>query len=133
MLIPSARYRALLVVLLAISTACGGRRAPMPQAPLPDHPWTVLVGDEVRVRVYREPDLSGQFLVNTQGIIQLPGLGKLSVVGLNVDSLTTVITALYDRRVVNAIVDVGIVRSLPVLGDLRNPGVYAAEPTWTVQ
>ena len=55
------------------------------------------------------------------------------MVGLTTDSLTTVITALYDRRVVNAIVDVGIVRSLPVLGDVKSPGVYAAEPTWTVQ
>jgi protein involved in polysaccharide export with SLBB domain len=28
---------------------------------------------------------------------------------------------------------VGIVRNLPLLGDLKAPGVYAAEPTWTVQ
>ncbi|MHB1310863.1 MAG: polysaccharide biosynthesis/export family protein [Gemmatimonadaceae bacterium] len=128
-----ARSRALLAVLLTLSAACASGRAPVELRPLPDHPWTVLVGDEVRVRVYREPDLSGQFLVNTQGVIQLPGLGKLPVVGLSVDSLTTVITAMYARRVVNAIVDVGIVRMLPMLGDVKSPGVYAAEPTWTVQ
>jgi polysaccharide export outer membrane protein len=128
-----ARSRAFLATLVVLSAACGGARSAVPLAPMPDHPWTVLVGDEVRIRVYREPDLSGQFLVNTQGVIQLPGLGKLAVVGLSTDSLTTVITALYERRIVNAIVDVGIVRMLPILGDLKSPGVYAAEPTWTVQ
>jgi len=133
MLTHIARSRALLAALLMLTAACGGGRSTVELRPLPDHPWTVLVGDEVRIRVYREPDLSGQFLVNTQGVIQLPGLGKLPVIGLSVDSLTTVITAMYERRVVNAIVDVGIVRSLPIIGDVKSPGVYAAEPTWTVQ
>ena len=128
-----ARSRALLAALLTLSAACGGARSAVSLGPLPDHPWTVLVGDEVRIKVYREPDLSGQFLVSTQGVIQLPGLGRLPVVGLSMDSLTTTITALYERRIVNEIVDVGIVRSLPLLGDLKSPGVYAAEPTWTVQ
>ncbi len=127
-----ALSRAVLAAFLLLTAACA-RRAPVSLAPLPDHPWTVLVGDEVRVRVYREPDLSGQFLVNTQGELHLPGLGQLSVEGLTVDSLTTAIETFYARRVVNAIVDVGIVRSLPVLGEVRAPGVYAAEPTWTVQ
>ncbi len=102
-------------------------------APLPDRPWTVLPGDEVRVRVYREPELSGQWVVNLRGEILAPGLGRLLVAGLNADSLTGLISSRYSTRIVDAVVDVGIVRSLPVLGDVASPGVYQAEPAMTLQ
>ncbi len=108
-------------------------RTPVALAPLPDRPWTVLPGDEVRVRVYREPELSGQWIVNSRGEALLPGLGRLAVAGLTVDSLTDLISRGYSRRIVDAVVDVGIVRYLPVLGEVRAPGAYAVEPTNTVQ
>ena len=115
-----------------VLAACAPR-TPVSLAPLPDRPWTVLPGDEVRVRVYREPELNGQWVVNGRGEVQLPGLGRMVVVGLTVDSLTELISRGYSRRIIDAVVDVGIVRSLPVLGEVRSPGVYAAEPTMTVQ
>lgn len=108
-------------------------RTPVALAPLPDRPWTVLPGDEVRVRVYREPELSGQWIVNSRGEVLLPGLGRMYVAGLTVDSLTELISQGYAKRIIDAVVDVGIVRSVPVLGEVRSPGVYAAEPTMTVQ
>lgn len=115
-----------------VLAACAPR-TPVALAPLPDRPWTVLPGDEVRVRVYREPELNGQWVVNGRGEVQLPGLGRMVVVGLTVDSLTELISRGYSRRIIDAVVDVGIARSLPVLGEVRAPGVYTAEPTMTVQ
>lgn len=102
-------------------------------APVPDRPWTVLAGDEVKVRIYREPDLSGQWIVNSRGEILLPGLGKMMAVGLTVDSLAQRITDGYSRRITDAVVDVSLVRNMPVLGEVRAPGVYQVEPTMTVQ
>lgn len=102
-------------------------------APLPDRPWTVLPGDEVKVRVYREPDLSGQYVVTGKGDVFIPGLGRIVAAGMTADSLSTTITNGYARRIVDAIVDVGLVRSLPVLGQVQSPGVYQAEPTMSVQ
>jgi polysaccharide export outer membrane protein len=117
---------------LLLLSACASR-TPVALAPLPDRPWTVLVGDEVRVRVYREPELNGQWVVNSRGEIVLPGLGRMAVAGLTVDSLTQLISGGYSRRIIDAVVDVGIVRNLPVLGEVRSPGVYQVEPTMTVQ
>jgi polysaccharide export outer membrane protein len=117
---------------LLVLAACTPQR-PVSLAPLPDRPWTVLPGDEVRVRVYREPELSGQWVVNGKGEVFVPGLGRIMAAGLTADSLTAQITAGYSKRIVDAIVDIGIVRSLPVLGQVHSPGVYAAEPTNTVQ
>lgn len=115
-----------------VLSACASR-TPVALAPLPDRPWTVLTGDEVRVRVYREPELNGQWVVNSRGDVVLPGLGRLAVAGLTVDSLTQLISSGYARRIIDAVVDVGIVRNLPVLGEVRSPGVYQVEPTMTVQ
>lgn len=112
--------------------ACSSR-IPVAVAPLPDRPWTLLPGDEVRVRVYREPELNGQWIVNGRGELQLPGIGRMVVAGLTVDSLTELISRGYARHIIDAIVDVGIVRTVPVLGDVRTPGAYSVEPTNTVQ
>lgn len=123
----------LAVPALFLALAACASRTPVMLAPLPDRPWTVLPGDEVRVRVYREPELNGQWVVNGRGEVFLPGLGRLLVAGLTSDSLTDLISRGYSKRIIDAIVDVGIVRGLPVLGDLRSPGIYQAEPTMTVQ
>ncbi len=123
------RLLSLAVVLLA---ACA-QKAPVVLAPLPDRPWTVLPGDEVRVRVYREPELSGQYVVNGKGEVFVPGLGRILAAGMTADSLSAHITNGYTKRIIDAIVDVGLLRSMPVLGQVHSPGVYQAEPTMSVQ
>lgn len=123
------RLLSLAVILLA---ACA-QKAPLVLAPLPDRPWTVLPGDEVRVRVYREPELSGQYVVNGKGEVFVPGLGRILAAGMTADSLSAHITNGYTKRIIDAIVDVGLLRSMPVLGQVHSPGVYQAEPTMSVQ
>lgn len=123
--------RALPAALVAL-VACIPR-TPVSIAPLPDRPWTVLPGDEVRVRVYREPELSGQWVVNGKGEVFIPGLGRIMAAGMTADSLGAQITAGFGKRIVDAIVDVGIVRALPVLGQVHLPGVFQIEPAMTVQ
>lgn len=124
-------YR-LLPLAVFLFTACG-QKTPIVLAPLPDRPWTVLPGDEVKVRVYREPELSGQYVVNGKGEVFIPGLGRITAAGMTADSLSARITNGYSKRIIDAIVDVGLLRSLPVLGQVQSPGVYQAEPTMSVQ
>ncbi len=117
---------------ILLAAACAAK-TPLIMTPLPDRPWTVLPGDEVKVRVYREPELSGQYVVNGRGELFIPGLGRIIAAGMTADSLSGHITSGYTRRIIDAIVDVGLVRSLPVLGQVQSPGVYQAEPTMSVQ
>ncbi|MDP1890543.1 MAG: polysaccharide biosynthesis/export family protein [Gemmatimonadaceae bacterium] len=124
--------RRLLALAVVVLAACGPK-SPVVLAPLPDRPWTVLPGDEVKVRVYREPELSGQYVVNGRGEVFIPGLGRIAAAGMTADSLSAHITNGYMKRIIDAIVDVGLLRSLPVLGQVQNPGVYQAEPTMSVQ
>ena len=44
---------------------------------------TLRSGDLLRVRVYRDSELSGQFLIDAQGNVQIPGLGVIRAAGLD--------------------------------------------------
>ncbi len=123
----------LAIPVAAIVLAACAPKTPVVLAPLPDRPWTLLPGDQVRVRVYREPDLSGQYLVNGRGEVYIPGIGRINAAGMTVDSVTQIITSGFTKRIIDAVIDVGIVRSIPVLGQVKSPGVYDAEPSMSVQ
>jgi protein involved in polysaccharide export with SLBB domain len=128
----SLMLRRVLPLALVLLAGCA-RKTPIMATPLPDRPWTVLPGDEVRVKVYREPDLSGQYVVTGKGDVFIPGVGRIVAAGMTADSLTAYVTNAYAKRIIDAIVDVGIVRNIPVLGQVASPGVYQAEPTMSVQ
>ena len=44
-------------------------------------------GDSLRVRVWREPDLSGVFMVDEHGDLTFPKLGRRSVLNVPIDSI----------------------------------------------
>lgn len=121
------------IPLAAVLLSACAPKAPVMMAPLPDRPWAVLPGDQLRVRVYREPDLSGLYLVNGKGEVYVPGIGRILAAGMTADSLTQFITNAFSKRIVDAVIDVGLVRSIPVLGQVKMPGVYDAEPSMSVQ
>jgi protein involved in polysaccharide export with SLBB domain len=119
------------VAVLALA-GCSPRQ-PLALAPLPDRPWTVLAGDEISVRVFREPELNAIVTVNGRGEVFLPALGRMMVLGLTADSLSQQISAGFEKRLINSVVDVQLVRLVPVIGEVRQPGEVAARPTMTVQ
>jgi polysaccharide export outer membrane protein len=124
------RYSALLATLLV--AAC--RTAPPATVPVPQslmRPWTTQPGDQIRVRVWREPELTGEVFVQSDGTAIFPALGRVQVGGLAADSLNALLVARYRERIVDTPVDATLIRPLPVLGSVRAPGVYAVEPTAT--
>src|SRR3712207_2281027 len=40
-------------------------------------------GDLLRVAVYKNADLSGEFLIDSRGFVQIPGMGVIRVAGLD--------------------------------------------------
>lgn len=131
-LLPKNLSRIAIPLAAVLLSGCAPK-VPVMMAPLPDRPWTVLPGDQLRVRVYREPDLSGQYLVNGKGEVYVPGIGRILAAGMTADSLTQFITNAFSKRILDAVIDVGLVRSIPVLGQVKTPGVYDAEPSMSVQ
>src|SRR5689334_17345182 len=54
-------------------------------------------GDKVRVTVFNEKDLSGDFDVNDQGLIALPLIGQVQVGGLTLSQAQELITQKYGK------------------------------------
>lgn len=122
-----------LTLLVLAASACRPSRpptvAPLPAAML--QPWTAQPGDIVRILVWREPELSGDLIVQNDSTATVPSLGRLKLGGLTADSLNSVLIARFRDRIVNTPVDVRLVRPVPVFGAVRSPGVYPVDPTST--
>jgi polysaccharide export outer membrane protein len=90
-------------------------------------------GDVVRVRIWREPDLSGEFPVDESGTVVLPRLGSLRVSGESAQAFRTRVVSAYEVFLSHSSVEVTVLRRLLVLGAVRNPGLYQVDPTMTVE
>jgi polysaccharide export outer membrane protein len=125
--------RALLVALAVGSGfACGGNPPPAPPPSATLAPPALQPGDAVRVRVWREGDLSGEFQVDQRGVVTLPLLGEREVTGLHPDSLRDRLVTEYRTYLQNPSVDVTLLRRISVLGEVRSPGLYPVDGTMTL-
>lgn len=92
-------------------------------------------GDVLRVGVYLEPDLSGDFAVQDDGTIAYPLLGAEPVAGRTLSEVRAAIAArLRGRFVGDPRVTVGVATYRPffVLGEVGTPGRFAFEPGLTL-
>jgi polysaccharide biosynthesis/export protein len=89
-------------------------------------------GDLVRLKIWREPDLSGDYRLDENGVATFPKIGPLSVGRLSTDSLKTLLVSSYSRYLQNPSVEVTFLRRVNVLGEVKNPGLYDVDPTMTV-
>ena len=76
---------------VAASGVAGAARAQTPAAPgdtihadTSSRPTgTLRSGDLLKIRVYRDSELSGQYLIDAQGNVQMPGVGVIKAAGLD--------------------------------------------------
>ena len=84
-------------------------------------------GDELNIIVFGHPDLSGNFVIDPQGDLTMPLIGRLPVRGETVDSITTQVTQAYSESfLVDPRVSVELLNSRPfyILGQVNEPGEY---------
>ena len=93
---------------------------------------SLLPGDVIRVQIWREEDLSGEFQVDEQGSVVLPLLGTKQVSGISQDRLRDQLTEQYGQYLVNTAVNVTLLRRVNVLGEVRIPGQYTVDATNSV-
>jgi protein involved in polysaccharide export with SLBB domain len=89
-------------------------------------------GDIIRLKIWREPDMSGDVTVDEQGVATLPRIGALRVTGFRSDSLKQMLIRSYAKYLRDPSVDITLLRRITVLGAVRTPNVYQVEPTMTV-
>ena len=93
---------------------------------------TLKPGDVVRLKIWREPDLSGDFPVDEHGGVVVPKLGRVEVIGLSPDALKSNLISSYSVYLRNPSIEVQLLRRITILGGVRNPGLYPVDPTMTL-
>ncbi len=86
------------------------------------------VGDKVRVIVYGEEDLSGEFEVDSTGVIALPLVGETAAQGKTLREFEQTVTIAFgDGYVRDPRVSVEVVNFRPffILGEVTAPGEYS--------
>lgn len=98
--------------------------------------YQVSTNDTLRLDVYREPDLSGEYLVDPSGTINIPLLGRVSVQGRTVQEIETMIAQNLARGyLIDPDVRISVIRYRPIFvsGEVEKPGAFPFVPGMTVQ
>ena len=90
-------------------------------------------GDKVLVKIYRESELSGEFVVPESGEVDFPKIGPVRVDRISTDSLRALLIAQYSHSLRDPAIEVTVLRRVNVIGAVRSPGFYYADPTVTVK
>lgn len=131
------------LIAAAILTATGAAAAQTGTQPPPTvpaaHPVsedtsaiTLRPGDLLRIQVWREPDLQGEFQVDVDGVVILPLIGEKSVTGIPIRRLRESLIEDYRVHLRNPSINITPLRRIHVLGAVRQPGIYPVDPTVTL-
>lgn len=97
--------------------------------------YTLGVGDRIRVTVFGEADLSGEFQIDGQGDVSMPLIGTVRAVGRSTRSLEDHMAGLYgDGYLVNPQISIEVLNFRPffILGEVNRPGSYPYREGLTV-
>jgi len=88
-------------------------------------------GDEIKIAVYDEPDLTVEIIINDDGFINFPLIGSISVKGKTTSQVQTIIhDGLVGDYILNPSVQVDIITYRPfyIHGEVKKPGAYPYQP-----
>ena len=86
-------------------------------------------GDELNLQVYRDKELTGKYLIDSRGYVQIPGLGVIAVAGMSPAQATERLREqLIKRGTANPELAVYPLIRVSVLGEVVKPGLYSVDP-----
>ena len=89
-------------------------------------------GDVIRLRIWREPDMSGDFPVDEAGMVVFPRVGEYRVLDDTPEQLSARLLADYQRYLRNPSIEIVVLRRVRIMGAVLNPGLHLVDPTVTV-
>lgn len=131
------RVRRLIVAFLAAAVALSATRARAQDTTragiiadsLSRSVGVLRPGDAVKIAVFRDTELTGEYLIDSRGQLQIPGLGVIQAAGLDPDQLKTSIRqALIQLGTTNPQIAVQPLVRVSVLGEVRAPALYPVDP-----
>ena len=128
--------RSALVALLsagALSVACPPRARAQDSAAVASQVGPVVgvlrPSDVLRLVVYRQKEYDGDYIIDSRGFIQIPGLGEVRVGGLNpVEAKARIYDQFRARGIADPDFSAQPLIHILVLGEVRTAGVELVEP-----
>lgn len=96
-------------------------------APLTATTYVLGPNDRVRVKVYGEPDITGEYEVDSNGQVSIPLAGRVRAEGLTTKQLERAITSALAKGIVRdprVNVEVALFRPYYILGEVKKGGEY---------
>jgi len=94
-----------------------------------DTEFLVRPGDILRIRIWPDSTLGGQFPVEETGLVYLPVLGEIRAAGMSLADLRRELRRGYGTTIKSPVVTVTPLFRVSVLGAVERPGLYQVEPT----
>jgi protein involved in polysaccharide export with SLBB domain len=86
-------------------------------------------GDIIQLKVYRDSELSGKYLIDAKGEVQIPGLGTIRAAGLTPSQISDrMVEAMRLRGFRDPELAVQPQIRVSVLGEVRLPQLYSVDP-----
>lgn len=93
-----------------------------------DNTYVLASGDKVHVSVFGQADLTGDFVVDDSGNVQLPLVGQLKAAGLTgTEFQNSIANALRDQEYLKdprVTVQISTMRPFYIMGEVNKPGDY---------
>ncbi len=125
-----------LAFLLCLAGCIGSsRRDAVATPPRAERAYAFSEGDVIRIEVYEEEELSGRYVVDSQGRIAMPLIGAVEASGETALSLSLAVRErLLDGYLIDPFVTAQLVSERPfyILGEVRRSGRYPFEDGMTV-
>lgn len=130
-------FIALAIIVCSIPGFPGKARAQQKHSSSPSASGAYVLGpnDKVRVKVYGEPDVAGEYEVDASGYVSVPLAGRLRAGGLTTGQLERSITSALSKGIVRdprVNVEIAIYRPFYILGEVKKSGEYPYRVGMTV-
>jgi protein involved in polysaccharide export with SLBB domain len=105
-------------------------------APTQELEYTLAPGDKIRVVVFGEETLTGEYVITSGGNLSFPLVGNLKATDSTVEALQALLaTALSNGYLNNPRVNIQVVSFRPfyILGEVNRPGEYPVSTGLTLQ
>ena len=133
---PSPARRVLLLLPATLLAACTPGASLPPIREAEPSPYLLGSGDTLRILVFGDPRLNGDFRVNDDGKVALPLVGPVEAAGGTARQLEQAIAGQLQSQGVlrnpQVAVEVTAYRPFFILGEVERPGQYPFQPGMTV-
>lgn len=93
---------------------------------------TLRPGDVIRLSIWREDDMSGDFIVDESGSVVFPRVGEYSVLNDTPATLEARLLADYGRTLRDPNIQVIVLKRVRIIGSVNDPGLHLVDQTVTI-